>query len=341
MASLYKRGSFWWIEYRDASGTRCQKSTQLRHGVPHEARQARRLLERAVALELQKVRSGSTGELFAHWVPRFLDQRYADSPLTHTRVLIEWRTVADFLRGRGVTTPRQVSRQLCRDFLAWREVIGRARSTALNELKTLAVIMHEALQSGFCESNPCLKLGLSRSAPRKKPAINLAEHHKIIYELRQLRKLVPEREWMLTAYRIGYWQGCRLSETSFPLAAVDLARNVIRLRTKGKGLGEFPLSPRLRPLFRNLISSVTSRSLDLPAGASGDFARFFRSIGLGHITFHSTRVSFITRCHEAGIPQEHVMRLCGHCSTTVHQIYVRLPASGNLLQDLMRQSLNK
>jgi integrase len=338
MASLYKRGSYFWIEFRDASGARCQKSTQLRHGVPHEARQARRLLERARDLENHGSINGA--ESFERWVPRFLDQRYADSPLTHTRVLIEWSTVSDFLQSRGISVPRQVGRQTCRDYLAFRENNGRTRSTAINELKTLSMIMAEALHSGFCESNPVAKLGLQRSQPVRKSAITVEEHRKIIYELQKRRRLYPTSIWMLIAYRIGYWQGCRLSETSFPLSAVDLARNVIRLKTKGKKLdqvSEFPLSPRLKQLFRRLKNESALVSCELPAGASGDFARFFRYIGLGHLTFHSTRVSFITRCHEAGIPQEHVMRLCGHCSTTIHSIYVRLPAQGLLLQELMRK----
>jgi len=114
------------------------------------------------------------------------------------------------------------------------------------------------------ESNPCLKLGIPFEQSKKKPAITLAEHRKIVYELRQLRARDPGKGWMLTAYRIGYWQGFRLSETCFPLAAVDLARNVIGIKTKGKkganvALAEFPLSPKLRPLLLRLKSQALSR----------------------------------------------------------------------------------
>src|SRR5581483_1262654 len=146
MASLYKRSGspFWWLEFRDESGRRCQRSTHLRHNLPHEAKQAARLLERHIAIENSN-RPPDCAEGFMHWVPRFLDQRYADSPLTHPRVLIEWRTVSSFMRSRGISVPRQVSRQMCRDFLAYRTSNGRTRATALNEIKTLSLIMGEAV----------------------------------------------------------------------------------------------------------------------------------------------------------------------------------------------------
>src|SRR6184192_2189138 len=102
MASLYKRGSYLWLEFRDASGSRVQQSTQLRHANVHEARQARLLCERAGALErTSPVKSNKSVDSFSVWVVRFLDQRYADRPITHARVLIEWRTVNDFLSSNG------------------------------------------------------------------------------------------------------------------------------------------------------------------------------------------------------------------------------------------------
>ena len=47
-------------------------------------------------------------------------------------------------------------------------------------------------------------------------------------------------------------------------------------------------------------------------------------------------VTFVTRCYEAGIPREHVMRLAGHASVLAHEIYPRLPATGDLLQELRK-----
>jgi integrase len=121
-----------------------------------------------------------------------------------------------------------------------------AKNTALLEIKFLGMIMDEAIQSGFCNTNPCRKLGIKRDKPKAKPKIEIDEHRLIT------RALKREPEWMRVSYKIAWEQGCRFSETCFPLSDVDLARNVIGFRTKGEKetIAEFPLSPRLRPLLR-------------------------------------------------------------------------------------------
>jgi integrase len=64
----------------------------------------------------------------------------------------------------------------------------------------------------------------------------------------------------------------------------------------------------------------------MPAMPGKVWWRFFRRIGLSHLCFHSTRVTFVTRCYEAGLRREDVMRLVGHSTHAVHAIYPRLTA---------------
>ena len=334
MASLYRRkdSSFWWVQYLDVAGVRRCKSTGFRVDVPADAKRAldlRRELEVAERADARSRGSGRGKEYWEAWVPRFLQQRYSSTPKTFERYSNSWRRLASFLAYREIFTPRQLDRQAVRDFVEWRMhrhaeigVYEVGKNTALHEIKVLRIIMGEAVASGFATVNPCNRLDIKADRPLRKPRITSAEHTKI------LKLLLKEPEWMRVSYLIAWHQGCRFSETCVDLADVDLERKVIGLRTKGhkESLAEFPLAPELVALFEDLKKRGRSNTFDMPAMPGKAWWLFFRRNKLSHLCFHCTRVTFITRCYEAGIPRDSVMRLCGHSSYAAHEIYPRLSA---------------
>lgn len=355
MASLYKRerSAFWWIEYVDGAGKRRQESTKLRRDVAAQTRKARELCRELTQREREASDTGfQAAALWENWVPRFIAQRYGSEPdgrivpgSTRERYETAWRNISAFLEDQAIAVPRQLTRQQVRDYIAWRGtaraevgVHKAAKNTALLEIKFLGTVLEEAVQSGYCSTNPCRRLGIKRDQAKPKPKIEIDEHRLIT------RALKREAEWMRVSYKIAWEQGCRFSETCFPLSDVDLARNVIGFRTKGekKTIAEFPLSPRLRPLIRRLMRSEPDwrsgkkRTFEMPPWPAKAWFYFFRKIGLPHLCFHSTRVSFVTRCYEAGIPREHVMRMAGHVSTLAHEIYPRVKAQDHLLQEMRK-----
>jgi integrase len=341
MASLYrrKRSPYWWIEYIDAVGERRQESTKLCHDSPAQSRRAIQLRNDLTTREISaRTFSRDGAETWSAWVPRFFEQRYSASPLTLVRAREAWHNLSAFLNEKGISVPRQLDRQHVRDFIEWRRQAHPecgthegAKNTALLEIKFLGLIVDEAIASGFCSTNPCHRLGVGRDEPKRKSAITEAEHRLI------LRELKTEPEWMRTSYKIAWEQGCRFSETIIPLSDVDLGRNVLRLRTKGNknSAAEVPLSPRLRPLFRRFVRQSRKITFEKPIMPGKAWWKFFQRIGLPHLSFHCTRVTFITRCYEAGLSEPDVMRICLHASTTVHRIYPRLPAASKHLQGLM------
>ena len=55
--------------------------------------------------------------------------------------------------------------------------------------------------------------------------------------------------------------------------------------------------------------------------------RFFKQndeLNLPHLTFHCTRVTFITRGAKQGVPQSPMMKLVNHASEEIHRVYQRL-----------------
>ena len=59
---------------------------------------------------------------------------------------------------------------------------------------------------------------------------------------------------------------------------------------------------------------------------TGEMNQRFNAVLKGAVgtTSHSLRVSFISRCHRAGLTEQQAMRLVNHSSRLVHRIYSRL-----------------
>jgi integrase len=335
MASLYKRtdSKFWWVSLLDVNGRRVCKSTGLKHAIPAETRRARDL-ERELTLAEQE-RQGPN-EHWDAWVPQFLQQRYEEKPESFKRYTTIWRNLRAFLGEKNLHIPRALTRQDVRAYIDWRQVAhdgiyAAGKNTALLEIKVLGLIMQEAIANEFAASNPCHKLGISRASSVPKPRISDAEHAVI------LKALDKEPGWMQVSYRIAWEQGCRFSETHMEMSTqVDLARNIVRLRTKGQKdtLAEFPMAPALRPMFEKFKREGRKWTYEMPNNTARQWHRFFRKIKLGHLCFHSTRVTFITRCYEQGLSREAAMRLAGHSNEAVHSVYPRLTADDQLLQQM-------
>jgi integrase len=288
-----------------------------------DTRQARKLCAEKTEAETQRAQ---LPDAWALWVPRFLEQRYATSADTYLRVLNRWRNIAAFLRARAIDTPRQLTRVAVRDYVAWRatptkETYAGNKNTALAEIGLLGMIMREAVQNGFASVNPCDRLGIHPAPCKRKPRITESEHRTI------LSALEKEPDWMRVSYMIAWHTGCRLTETRLHIPTqIDLNRAVIRFRTKAHkdSLAEFPLPQQLVPLFARMIAEGREWSYAMPNNPAAKWCRFFRSIKLGHLSFHCTRVTFVTRCYEAGIPRDMVKRLVGHSSDLAHDVYPRL-----------------
>jgi integrase len=279
-------------------------------------------------------------EVWDSWVPRFIEHRYGVGPEgTLERNRGKWRNIAAFLKEHAIYVPRQFSRQHAHDFIEWRQrrhpelgIYEVTKNTALHEIKLLRVVMFEAIASGFAASNPCARLGIKMDSPSKKPRITEKEHRKI------LKALEREPEWMRISYAIAWAQGCRFSETCVALADVDFSRNIIGFRTKGNKthIAEFPLAPELVPLLQKLKRKGKTLAYEMPGMPGKAWWRFFKRNKLDHLCFHCTRVTFITRCYEAGIPRDMVMRLAGHTTTAAHEIYPRLTAGAEVVQSMRR-----
>jgi integrase len=328
MASLYRRpgSKYWWIKYIDPNGRSVRKSTNLRHDAAEQSRQAE--VYRSEWSHKEAARKPCANlEAWEFWVPGFLQLRYGNSPLTLSRYLCSWANLSRYFAERELRFPRQLTFNACIDYLAWRtSEKGRhgnyksCKNTALGELKFLGVVVTHAVRRGFCEANPCQKLGIKKDKAKEKPEISPRDL-KFIFE-----KLQHEPEWMGVSFQIALYTGCRETETWLLLDNVDVRKRLIHFATtKGDKPFTVPMRPELVPLFTRLQSERPGqRAFDTPTKMSIKWWKFFQKIGLGKYCFHCLRVTFITMGARSGVPEGDMMTLVNHASEEIHRIYKRL-----------------
>lgn len=324
MAKLFKRhgSKNWWVEYH-RRGKRCQKSTGLSYEVSADTRKAHELCAKLTLEELQHEGTADQSR-WELWVPELFRVRYANQPATKSRYETTWRTIQVFLDKHGIESPAELTYEHVLHFVEWRQQPGTkgvyavCRNTAIMEAKIWGIIIQEAVRRKFILVNPARGLGLTRDKPKEKPEITPEEEALIRL------KLKAQPEWMEIAFNIAMATGCRLRETAIDFRDVDFELKLLHLRTKGGRLHTMPLPPSLEPLLRELKARGLKKTLTLPVQPSKEFWRFFNHIGLGHLCFHCTRVTVVTRLARQGVQERFAMKYVGHASATVHRIYQRL-----------------
>lgn len=332
MASKFQRpdSRFWWIKHRAESGAVVRKSSKYRVGIGIETRACEREVAQLTVQEKNRGLVNRSRHAFNEWVPGFLESTYANAPKTLVKYQSCWRALSCWMRSVGVHAPIHVQRHHAAEYVAWRtakkvsELSGKrkvCRNSAIVDLVILRIIMYEAVKRSYIATNPIARLGLKLDRQREKPELTPMQ----IEQVREELKRSPE--WMRTCFEVALLQGCRLAETSVPFSDVDMERETITFTIKRNRRHTTKLHPSLVPMLRSLVSRGYEKTCELPRGASYEFHRLFKRLGMNGLSFHCLRVTAITRLARAGIPEGTALRFIGHSSSAIHRLYQRLQVS--------------
>ena len=326
MASIYQRENspYWWIKWKDKTGVVRRQSTFLEVASVSQTRDATTLKIKKSLEERQAPKH--TGELLSEWVPVWL---YATKKgKTLEKYIQVWSVFEEFFEEQSVIIASQITRDLCMEYNLRRQVglsgLGKcSATTALFDLRILRAILFEALKRGHVQQNVASRLGIKM--PRMKERAELSTQ-----DIELIRLALPDlNHRMRIAFEIALHQGCRLRETSMPLSRIDEKSGTITFITKGDRLLVTALNPGLIPLISKLRGAKKKETFPWYQQISRDFSRLFKKLGLSKQgkTFHSTRVTAITRLARSGkVSEQQAMRFIGHSSSAVHKIYQRLGA---------------
>jgi len=341
--SVYPRkdSPYWWVKYWCPSRLRfCGKSSGHRRDDPLGFKRAVAMAREHSADSLA-ARSVAPNARWECWVSAWLEMKHHDSPKTLVSERNRWQWLDAFLTDRKIYGPLGVTYQVGLDYLIARtsqvkRVSKRhpSHNTALAELRLLSRVMREAVHRSFVTANPLERMGIKRHRPPEKPEMSEADIATIRQALHTQEGHLPLQErWMTISFEIALHQGCRFGETSLPLADIDHVAQRITFHAKHAKVFTTKLHPGLVPLVSQLKASGAERTCIHPPLASRDWSLFLKGRAernrqgiCPHLTFHSTRVTAITRMARAGVPIQQAMAYVGHADQAVHRIYQRLQA---------------
>ena len=321
----HENSKFWYVRFKDPETARWrEESTRLLRDDVEQSRQAQRVADKKTAAEAKI--GGLAKGLFRDWVAEYIASHYRRDS-TRRRAKFAWERLAEWLNAQGLRHPREIRHEHAQQYLDWRTGVNRARgdtapsvllNTALYEIGFLAFIINEAIRREYAERNVLLKLGIGRDPAKVKPEMTDAQ-------IRAARAAFAERGWMRIACEIQIFTGCRISETSIPMTDVLFARRELRLTdakrkpTNRRKTYLVPLNPALARTLRKIKTERT-----VPIVTTAMEARYNEVLKAATgTTSHSFRVTFISRCWEAGVSERDAMAFVNHSSKDVHAIYAR------------------
>ena len=314
-----KKSAFWSLRYRDLdTGRWREETTKFRHDDPVQTRAAQRLCH-AACKEEAEVAPLPDGE-FGDWVPSYLAEHYKRDQSLH-RYEAAWLRLSEWLKIHNLRHPRQILYVHVDEYMRWRKEKGASQNTARLEIKFFSFIIREAMRRDYCEKNPFALANIPRQPSAEKPDLQDES-------LRAARAAFAKRPaWMRTVFEICSHIGCRFSESSLPMSRVDFDEKLIWIEDSKRDDGD-PKKTYAVPMPESLIAyllTLKGQDRTVPV-LSRDMNRCFNIVlkEATGATSHSLRVSFISRCHRAGLSEAQAMRLVNHSTRMVHRIYSRL-----------------
>lgn len=316
------KSGFWILRYRDLeTGKWREKSTRCRVGDAKETRRAQRMAEEASKAEAQ---AGPQEGAFVEWAGRYLETHFGNAR-SKKRYLLAWSRCMEFARTRNVRHPADVRYGHAQEFMEWRKEQGASHNTARLELKLWSFVMQEALRRELCTKNGLALAKVPRVASKPKKELSPEDF------AAARAAFAGRAPWMLTVFEVCAHLGCRFNEAEFGREDVDFEQGIIWLNDSKRKEGD----PRKRyavPMPEGLarhLEEVFEKRDRTSGRLTGDQNRVFNSIlkAATGATSHSLRVSFVTRCHRAGLSESQAMRLVNHSTRLVHAVYSKLNLS--------------
>ncbi|XHR27212.1 MAG: tyrosine-type recombinase/integrase [Chthoniobacteraceae bacterium] len=304
--------------------------------------------ERKIALYLAELRvkllrgdvvsansDGGISDVGWGWVKNWIEVTHKNVSGTAGTYVRHWRNIVPFLVEHKIPAPAFIQREHATKYIAWRTGQTKQKSkknpsqnTALQEIKTLARILDEAISREMTEHNPLRKLGIGQEDSEPKPEITDAQQAVIEAALEK------QPAWMSRSFALAIRTGLRDRTTRLHRNQVDVAgkRIVIDRPKGGKKRGfAIPLTLVVREVLQPWLDSGEPyfwnrpKEPNTPRGVI--WRKFFNSLGLSDYCFHCTRVTYITRGARSGVPQSVMMKLVNHADSEIHRIYQRFSSA--------------
>ncbi|MGB8812386.1 MAG: site-specific tyrosine recombinase XerD [Paracoccaceae bacterium] len=285
------------------------------------------------------------------WISTFLAAQAAELDAARNTLLAYGRDLTDFagwLQHRGGDFA-SADRGLVEAYLVGCEASGLSKATRARRLSAIRQLYRFAVEEGWRDDNPALRMtgpGLDKRLPK---TLDLAEVDRLLEAARDKGRSVADQQRNRCLLELLYATGVRVSElVEMPVAAARGDPRMILVRGKGGKERMVPLSPPAREALRDWLKTrelaeekarkagaVASKFLFPGTGASGHLTREYfyllikeiavlGGVDPSKVTPHTLRHAFATHLLAGGADLRVIQTLLGHADVATTEIYTHV-----------------
>ncbi|MDB6181526.1 tyrosine recombinase [Paracoccus fistulariae] len=287
-------------------------------------------------------------------ISAFLDAQAAEAGAARNTLLAYGRDLqdlSDWLSGRGKALT-DLTRDLVEDYLTRCDAQGLSRATRARRLSSIRQFTRFALEEGWREDDPAIRIRGPGRAQRLPKTLDHAEIEALLATAPTLGRGAVERGRNRCLIELLYATGMRVSElVGLPVAGTRGDPAVLLIRGKGNKERMVPLTPAARnaladwlhlrdnapkdsPLGR-LVAGNGARWLFPAPGAAGhmprqSFGRLLNEMAVqagvdpARVTPHIIRHAFATHLLQGGADLRSIQTLLGHADLGTTEIYTHV-----------------
>ncbi|AUH34010.1 site-specific tyrosine recombinase XerD [Paracoccus tegillarcae] len=287
-------------------------------------------------------------------ISAFLDAQAAEAGSARNTLLAYGRDLANFTdwlvrQGRDLN---RVSREEIEDYLSFCDAEGLSRATRARRLSSIRQFTRFALQEGWREDDPAIRISGPGRAQRLPRTLSQAEVSAILDTAPQIGRTPLDRARNACLIELLYATGMRVSElVALPVAICLGDPQVLLIKGKGGRERMVPLTAKARAAlalwltarasagedtaFGRLVAGKGARWLFPAPGAAGHMPRqsFGRLLGdiaaqagvdPARVSPHVIRHAFATHLLEGGADLRAIQTLLGHADLGTTEIYTHV-----------------
>ncbi len=320
MARIFKRGKYWWVDYRLPDGRRIRRSTGFT-----DKKMAELMLkdiELQIARKTLKIPVGITIQEF--W------ERYSDYAKAH-KTEQTWKTeksvfpaFMNFLHSKGIKRLDKLHPEILEKYKVLLLEQGNSRFTINKKLRTIKAIISKAVEWELLPENPFKKVKLLKQPEGRLRFLTKEEIKKLLQSI--------DREDVKLYVIVALNTGLRLAElVNLSWEDIDFENRILRVvnkesfTTKNFRNRTIPLNDTALKAFQRLKEINPDKPIAFKRyHLSKIISTYAKKAGFDDVTCHTLRHTFASHLTMNGIDIVTLKKLMGHSTISTTLIYAKI-----------------
>jgi site-specific recombinase XerD len=320
MARIFKRGKYWWVDYRLPDGRRIRRSTGFTDKKMAELmlkdielRIARKTLHLPVDISIEEF-----------W------EKYLEYAKLH-KTENSWKTdyyvfreFLEFLHQKNVNKLTKLNAEILEKYKLHLLEKGNKKVTVNKKLRTIKAIISKAVEWDLLPENPCKKVKLFKQPEGRLRFLTKEEINRLLEVINREDVYLYTIILLNTGLRRAEFVNLRWEDVDFKYGILRVI-NRDGFTTKNYRNRTIPLSKKTLEAFKRLKELNPEKPCTLSQDQlSRVISHYAKKAGLHDVTCHTLRHTFASHLVMKGIDLVTIKKLMGHLDLNTTLIYAKV-----------------